>query len=170
MIWEIKKNKGNNTYNILLFGESGTGISYVGNLILGENAFETGSNLESVTKFSSIKARKEDPEISVIDTIGISFDSQDFSNPLTDSIKLVDKINFIILILNSNDSRIRNDKFEAINLLSNFFPNNLSDHFGIIFNLLDPKYSSRMKKYYEEIKIRINEFTKFEINKQYILY
>jgi len=170
MIWEIKKNKGNNTYNILLFGERGTGISYVGNLILGENAFETGSNLESVTKFSSIKARKEDPEISVIDTIGISFDLQDFSNSLTDAIKLIDKINFIILILNSNDSRIRNDKFEAINLLSNFFPNNLSDHFGIIFNLLDPKYSSRMKKYYEEIKIRINEFTKFEINKQYILY
>ena len=37
-----KENKGNNTYNILLFGQTGAGISSVGNLILGENIFETG--------------------------------------------------------------------------------------------------------------------------------
>jgi len=58
----VKRNKENNTYNILLVGQTGVGISYVGNLILGEYAFETGGP-DCVTKISKIKASKEDPEI-----------------------------------------------------------------------------------------------------------
>ena len=61
--------------------------------------------MKNSTKTSTIKASKEDPEIVVIDTKGLFYDLQDFSNQLTNAIKSVDKINYIILILQSYNYR-----------------------------------------------------------------
>ena len=159
----VKRNKENNTYNILLVGQTGVGISYVGNLILGEYAFETGGP-DCVTKISKIKASKEDPEIAVIDTPGYQLsleDNKKLFNQLAYKIKSV-KINFIILILSIGMS---NGHLKLIKFFSNFFPNNLSDHFGIIFNRYMPNFSEES----ETIK-EISELTEIEVNKQYIFY
>ena len=135
---------------------------------MGENIFETG-DCYSTTQIWEIKASKEDPEIAVIDTPGLQLGRyKKYKNQLINSIKSINKINFIILI--SIYYRFDDDIIEIIKLLSNLFPNNLSEHFGIVINFFIPQNSSKYLKGLEESKKRINEFIKFEINKQYIFY
>ena len=65
---------------------------------------------------------------------------------------------------------ISNGILKLIEFLSNFFPNNLSDHFGIIFNWYIPEFFEESETIKEIIIKRISELTKIEVNKQYIFY
>lgn len=135
---------------------------------MGEKVFKTGIGYY-VTEIPEIKASKEDPEIAVIDTPGLTTDTyKEYINPLINEIKSVNKINFIILIL--KDYRYDDEIIEIIKLLLNLFPNNLSDHFGIVINFFHPEDLSEHPKILEKLIKRINKFSKIEINKQYIFY
>ena len=137
---------------ILLIGQTGSGKSTLGNLLIGDHVFETSGGFNSCTgetvKESSLKYNFLD----VIDTPGLSdtYGKDEINTKnMTEFLKNLhdnrSNINLVLVVINSKDKRFDNIMKKMIYFLCNVFPVDLSHHIGIAFTFYN--HERELNKY-----------------------
>ena len=134
-----------NRKTIVLYGETGNGKSSLGNLILGDDLFEVSDYEDSLTKKPDIKRSLIYPNIEVIDTPGFSdSDGEDDYNFKKMMRSLEDKqVDFILIVLNFQETKFDRNTQLLIKILCNVFPRNLLHHVGVAFTFYNESDEKR---------------------------
>ena len=126
---------------VLLIGETGTGKSSFGNMLLGRDEFNVSDEEESCTSETLIKTSSLDPSIEVIDTPGLldtHLRDQANTQQMVDYIKHLQEnennnLHLVIVVLNFFCKRLNSEIQNMIKFLCNVFPINFSHHIAIVF-------------------------------------
>lgn len=125
---------------LLLIGQTGSGKSTLGNLLIGDNVFQTSGKFNSCTSETVKCSSQMYNFLDVIDTPGLSDTygkDQTNTQKMTEFLKnLYDNrsnINLVLVVINSKDKRFDNTMKKMIYFLCNVFPVELSHHIGIAF-------------------------------------
>ena len=137
----MNPNQNGEKKTILLIGETGSGKSSFGNLILGREEFNVSDEEESCTERTSIKMSSIYPSIEVIDTPGLLDTHGNDETNTEQMIAYIRDLNenrkknlhLILIILNFYCKRLNIEIQNMVKFLCNIFPINLSHHIGIVF-------------------------------------
>lgn len=165
-------------------GQTGSGKSSLGNMILGRDEFDVSDDYQSCTERSTKKTSSIYPFIDIIDTPGLSDSNgrdQAHTEQMLDFIKGLNdnerkNINLVLIVINFYCRRLDEETQKMILFLSNVFPINLSHHIGIVFtryvhhqarqnnrNNIDPRIISQ-QSYVPQIMKIISEESKERLN------
>jgi ABC-type dipeptide/oligopeptide/nickel transport system ATPase subunit len=155
--------------SLLLFGETGSGKSTLGNYILEEEVFKVGDDLDSITK-NTIGKKSKNNDKYVIDSPGLSdSNSEDIKhlNDMIDFIKKHKELQAIVVVLNFQISRITNSMRNILKLISNIFQGvDIGNNLCIVFthtyheNEVEETRDDKGNKYSKEIKNILNSSAK----------
>ena len=160
---------------LLIIGEAGNGKSFLGNQLLGYNAFSVSGDVNPETKVIIGKKRNQD-NLFVIDTPGISnlVENKNTAFQLIDYLKQIKRLNAILLVFNYQQVRITANFRTLIQLLYTIFPKkNIGKHIAFVFTnsfakigaITSEQKMARINKIFPEFKKIMEEESGFIFEK-----